>query len=108
MVAFIIWAAVGILFIGEGIYCFMTKKEMPFGFWANAKVLPIKDVKGYNRALGKLWCVFGIVFILLGIPLLAGQNSPFIIFSILGAMAECIIAMGVYTVGIEGKYRKKP
>ena len=80
---------------------------MPFGFWANAKVFEVTDVKGYNRAVGILWCVFGVCFALLGLPLLPGQNSAWVLFSVLGAMAEAITAMAVYTVGIEGKYRKK-
>ena len=41
----------------------------------------VKDRKKYNAAVGKLFSVFGIVFILLGLPLLAGQNSPWIFLS---------------------------
>ena len=67
----------------------------------------VTDVKGYNRAVGILWCVFGVCFALLGLPLLPGQNSAWVLFSVLGAMAEAIAAMAVYTVGIEGKYRKR-
>ena len=44
-----------------GIYDFNSKKAKPFGFWANAEVAHIEDVKGYNRALGILWCVYGIL-----------------------------------------------
>jgi len=36
-----------------GIYDMKSKKTKPFGFWANAEVKMIEDVKGYNRALGK-------------------------------------------------------
>ena len=53
LTAFIIWAIVGVLFIIMGIYDMKSKKTKPFGFWANAEVKPIEDVKGYNRALGK-------------------------------------------------------
>ena len=73
--AFIIWASMGVLFIVMGIYDFHSKKEKPFGFWANAEVAPIEDVKGYNRALGILWCVYGVLFTFIGLPLLGGQNS---------------------------------
>lgn len=58
MVAFIIWAVGGAFFIGMGIYDFFSKKQKPFGFWANAETLEIKDVKAYNRALGILWMVY--------------------------------------------------
>ena len=105
IIGFIIWSAVGCLFIGLGIYSFYAKK--PMGFWANAQMFEVKDRKKYNAAVGKLFSVFGIVFILLGLPLLSGQNSPWIFLSVIGALVECIIAMIVYTVVIEEKYRKR-
>ena len=77
-IAFIIWGIIGLLFIVMGIYEFHSKKAKPFGFWSNAEVAPIEDVKGYNRALG-----------------------------ILGAMLISIAAIATYVVGIESKYRKK-
>lgn len=43
----------------------------------------------------------------LGLPLLKGQNSPLILLSIIGVMAEAIAAMAVYETVIEKKYRKK-
>ena len=106
-VAFIIWAIIGALFVVWGIYCMISKKAKPFGFWANVKTPPVEDVKGYNRALGKLWCVYGILFILIGLPLLGGQNSPLIFLSMLGTIFITIGAMIAYTVGIEPRYRKK-
>lgn len=107
MLAFIIWAILGCMFVILGIYAFLSKKEVAFGFWANADMFPVEDVKAYNRAVGKLWCVFGVVFVLLGLPLLGKGNSPFIMLSVLGIMAEAIAAMVVYTTVIEKKYRKK-
>ena len=73
-------------------------------FWANAEVFEVSDVKKYNYAVSKLFCVFGIVLIALGIPLLIGQNSAWILFSIIGIMIESIIAMVVYSLRIEKKY----
>ena len=104
-VGFIVFVIMGLFFVGMGIYCFFAKEARPMGFWANAKPLPMKDVKGYNRAMGKLWCVFGVVFIILGLPLLAGQNYGLIVISIIGIMFEAIGAMVVYT-RIEAKYKK--
>ena len=105
--AFLIWLALSVCFVIMGIYNFFSKKKSAFGFWANAKVFEVTDVKAYNRALGKLWCVFGIVLALLGLPLLYGQNSPYILLTMLGAMLEAIAAMVVYVTVIEKKYRKK-
>lgn len=105
--AFFIWLLCGLLFIARGIYCMHAKKEIPFGFWANAHTAPVSDVAAYNRALGKLFTAAGILFILLGLPLLQEQNKAGIIISILGVMGECIVLMAVYTIKIEGKYRRK-
>ena len=107
MVAFIIWAICGLFFVGMGIFDLFSKKEKPFGFWANAETLQIENVKAYNRALGILWIVYGVLFILLGLPLFAGQNSPYILLSILGVMFLSIGAMVVYVTVIEKKYKKK-
>ena len=106
---FIIWTIVGVVFIIMGIYDMNSKKAKPFGFWANAEVGPIEDVKGYNRALGILWCVYGVLFTLIGLPLLIldEQNVGLIIISVLGVMFISIGAMAVYSIGIESKYRKK-
>lgn len=105
MVGFVIWMLCSVVLVALGIYAFFSKRTMPFGFWANAEVFKVKDVRAYNRAVGKLWCVFGFVFALLGLPLLTGQNSPYIILSIMGCMVEAIGAMVVYVTVIEKKYR---
>ena len=52
IIAFIIWSMVGIVFVCLGIHAFVAKKTV--GFWANAKTFEVKDVKKYNRAVGKL------------------------------------------------------
>ncbi|MBO3443707.1 hypothetical protein [Clostridium sp. CCUG 7971] len=108
---FIIFVLLGMFFIGEGIYCIKSKKEVAFGFWTNGKKPQIeeKNIKAYNKALGKLWCVFGFFFILLGTPFLLGeeQNSPLFIISTIGSILGVIILIAVYTIKIEGKYRKK-
>ena len=105
IIGFVIWCVVGCLFIGLGIYNFYSQK--PMGLCANVQMFEVTDRKKYNAAVGKLFIILGIVFILLGLPLLAGQNSPWIFLSVLGALMECIIAMIVYTVVIEEKYKKK-
>lgn len=57
--------------------------------------------------MSKLFVGFGIVFILLGLPLLSGQNSALILLSAFGAMAEAIILMAICTLVIEKKCKKK-
>ena len=106
--AFFIWSVVGAAFMILGIYVYFSREEKgkAFGFWANAKMFEVHNVKGYNHALGKLYVMFGLVFIFLGLPLRAGQNSPYVVITILGCMLEAIMAMVIYVVVIEKKYRK--
>ena len=105
ILGFLIWSAVGCLMIGLGIYAFFVK--MPMGFWANAEMFQVTDVKKYNRAVGKLFCAFGVVFVFLGLPMLLAENDAWILLSVLGVAAEAIAAMIIYTTVIERKYKKK-
>lgn len=104
-IGFVIWSVIGGMFICFGIYTYFSKT--PMGFWVNAKLFEVSDIKNYNHAVAKLFCIFGIVLIVLGIPLLAGQNSAWILISVVGLMIESIIAMAVYSLVIERKYKKE-
>ncbi len=107
IIGFLIWCIAGAFFFGMGIFCLFSKKARPMGFWANVKVFEVTDLKKYNTAMAKLFCTFGIVFILFGLPLLAEQNTGWILLSVVGPMILSITAMAVYTIVIEKKYRKK-
>lgn len=104
ILGFIIWVAAGCFISAIGIRGFFKKEAM--GFWANAKTIPVKNIKLYNRAVGKLFLLYGIFFIILGIPLLIGSNSALILLSCIGVMIETILLMVIYTLKIEKKYRK--
>lgn len=103
MVGFIIWCVMGSMFICLAVYTWFARK--PVGFWANTKIPEVTDIKKYNRALSKLFCVFGVVLMALGLPLLAGEDSAWVLVPVVGAMLECIAAMAVYTLVIEKKYK---
>lgn len=105
IIGFIIWGFMGLIFICLGVYSLFSKK--PMGFWANAQMFEVTDIKKYNSAVAKLFCGFGFVFILLGLPLLAGQNSAWILLSVLGVMLEVIAMMVIYVTVIEKKYKNK-
>ena len=105
MIGFVVWMLVGVMFLGIGLSAF--KADKPVGFWANAKIPEIENVSAYNKAVGKLWCVFAIVFVLFGFPfLVAEQNSPLFFVSVVGVMVEIIVVAVVYSLKIEAKYRK--
>ena len=105
LIGFGIWCMVGLFFIALGVYALFSKKEV--GFWANAKMFQVTDVKKYNKAMCKLFCIMGVVFIFLGLPLLRKETTLWILFSCVGVMAEVIVAMIIYTTVIEKKYKKK-
>ncbi len=105
IIGFVIYCIVGSLFIVFGILSFFSKN--PVGFWANIKMCEVTDTRDYNKATGKLFLCFGIFFIIFGLPLLAGQNSPLILLSIAGDMFLVITVMLVYELVIMKKYRKR-
>lgn len=105
IIGFIGWTIVGFFLIGIGITAFFKKKAV--GFWANIEVELVNDIKNYNYAVGKLFVFYGVVFILLGTPLLMGENSLFILLSVIGGMIETIITMVIYSLVIGKKYRIK-
>lgn len=102
---FIIWAISGCLIIAIGISCFFSKKQA--GFWANVNPPKVKDVKGYNHATGKLLVLFGVLLIVLGIPILFDKSSLFMLLSIIGALILTIATIAIYILYIEEKYREK-
>ena len=104
IIGYIIWAIVGFFIIVIGISAFFRKKTV--GFLANIKVEPMNDIKKYNYALGKLLIAYGVIFIILGIPLLSEQNSSLILLSVVGIMIETIVTMVIYSQVIDKKYRK--
>ena len=105
VIGFVIWAIVGVIIISLGIKAYFSKKVV--GFWANIKPLSVNYIAGYNRAVGKLFIIYGVILIVLGLPLLLGQNSPFILLSVVGVMIETIVIMALYSLCIERKYKKR-
>ncbi len=103
-IGFIGWGIMGGIVICLGIYTYFAKN--PMRFWANAKLFEVSDVKKYNHAVSKLFCIFGIVIVALGTPLLSEQNAPLILISSVGLMIASVITMAVYSLVIEKKYRK--
>lgn len=107
IIAFIIWIMVSLVFVIIGIYDLRADEVV--GFWSNGKrpeVMP-ENRKAYNRAVGILWIAFALVFMLLGLPLLAGDNSPLIVITLLGSLADIVALMAVYVLVIEKKYCRK-
>lgn len=48
-----------------------------------------------------------MLFVVLGMPLLSAQNTPYILLSVFGVMIETIVFMVIYSLFIEKKYKKQ-
>jgi hypothetical protein len=77
----------------------MSGSAMGFLVWA---ILGAVMIAFGTRAL---FICYGIIFIVLGLPLLTGQNSALILLSVLGVMLETIAMMAIYIMVITKKYR---
>ena len=105
IIGFMIWTLCSCIFFVIGIISWNSKKEV--GFFTGVKPNQMKDTKAYNRAVAKIWLVFGVLFELLGIPFLFfEQNSPIFLLSVVGTMFLVIGICIAYMI-VESKYRKK-
>ncbi len=113
IIAYLIWLAVALLFVVLGVVDIIhAEKGQVFGFYNISpppKAESLTDVPAYNRAVGKLLIGAGIVFALLGLPLLfAGDNAALIVLvGVLGSIAWVIGMVLTYELKIMKKYRKK-
>lgn len=108
IMGFVIWVICGLLFVRIGIYDYMSKKQV--GFWANFDVPEVEDVIGFNKAVGRLFITYGVVFILIGIPLIPSifyKNVLLVFIPIIGTVFETIWLMVYFVMKIEKDYYPK-
>ena len=108
IMGFVIWVICGLLFVGIGIYDYMSKKQVRF--WANFDVPEVEDVIGFNKAVGRLFITYGVVFILIGIPLIPSifyKNVLLVFIPIIGTVFETIWLMVYFVMKIEKDYYPK-
>ena len=104
LIAFVIWTMVAFVFLLIGVNCWKSEKTV--GFFSNVKPPEIKDVKGYNKAVAKIWFGFATAMEIVGIPLLfIEQNSPIALF-IGFAVVALIIAIMILYLRVEAKYKR--
>ena len=101
--AFVIWSVVAVIFLIIGVSTWKAKEAA--GFFTFVKPPKVKDIERYNHAIAKLWFAGAFIFEILGVSLLwLEQNSPQIIFTILGVVILVIAMMTVY-IRVEAKYK---
>ena len=103
IIAFVIWSLVAVIFLVIGVGAWKANEAV--GFFTFVDPPKVKDTKRYNHAVAKLWFIAAIILEILGISMLwLKQNSPYVIFIILGVVILMIAMMIVYT-RVETKYR---
>lgn len=95
----------GVIFLAIGFYA--TKKETPMNFWSGTEVPSesISDIPAYNRAMGKLWGGYSVVWFLSGMIGLWQPLAATLLMCVLGAGGALVLVL-VYK-RIEKKYRVK-
>ena len=103
-IALLIWECIAVLFACMGIYNRFFLKDKAAGFYANGPVEKVKDIIGYNHALGTLWMIFALVLALLGLLFLTGNVLVIALGIILGTVFSVLGLLVAYTVMIAPKY----
>lgn len=104
-IGFSIWSAVTVIFLVLAARSF--RSEEAAGFFAGVTPPKVTDIRRYNRAVGRIWLVYGVMYELLGVPILfMEQNSPWFLVIILGAVFWTIALVVTYVI-TENKYRTR-
>lgn len=95
-----------LIFVIIGISMINTK-DKPIKYLSNTKKLPnVKDIRGYNKAIGKIFIIFALLLLpILSPVVLFSQNSKYSFLSIL-LMPFWVIGLIISCVFTEGKYKK--
>ena len=68
-------------------------------------LMAVEALKKYNQKVARLWWMYGTSMILFSLPIRAGQNSGWIILSVLGVVLMTLVIMVLYSQ-IEYTHRK--
>lgn len=85
----------------------MMKSKKPVQYLANTDKIPkVKDIKGYNKAIGKIFIIFALLLLpILSPVVLFAQNSKYSFLSIL-LIPFWVIALILCCIFTESKYKK--
>lgn len=105
MIACVIFLAVGALCAAIGAAAWRSKTARRV--WSNcSKEIAVTDVAAFNRAQGIVWILYGAWIAVCGLPMLAGQNSPLAMLSLLGVVFGTI-AMILAQIRVEIKFETR-
>lgn len=105
IIGFVIWSAVAAMMLFIGLYA--RRAQKPVTFFTGQDTPKVSDVRGYNRAVSRLWFIYAAALEVIGLPLLtAKQNDLTVVFIIPGMMIASIALMVAY-VRVERRYTEK-
>lgn len=106
MTGFIIYAVCCALFYVLALYAFVSSK--PVGLWSRGRRQPkVKNVRGYNRAVAKLFLAYGTLLLLSGIPTILEINPIAAMMISTTGISAASIMLFLAGIKIESKYRDK-
>ena len=104
IIGFIIWSAVALIFVYEGISC--RKEEKAVGFFTFGKPPVIKDIPSYNKAVSTLWFIATVIFELIGIPFMFLEQNSLLFIPMIFGVIVWVIGVIVAYLKTEAKYKK--
>ncbi len=106
MTGFLIYAACCALFYVYAVYVLLSKKPAGIGV-RERKRFKVKDVRGYNRDIAKLFFAYGTVLLLCGVPTILDLNPILVMMISAMGVSFASIALFLAAIKIEEKHRKK-
>ncbi len=99
--------ATGIVGIAIGIYDCLTTKNKAYGFGNRKPFVQVQDIRSFNRAVGKLWIVIGLLICLDGAILLLPNPESKAYLVAFSAIFLYVCGSIYYVMVIENKYKKE-
>lgn len=94
-------------FLGLFILLSKNKKQTAYGYSSFHAAYEVTDLKAYNKAVGKLWLVSGILVCILGtVLLLVGDHIA--VWIAIAAIAVYVGGSTYYVTSITKRFRKEP
>ena len=82
-----------------------SRTQQPFGLLHGGASVVLAETLG--SVAGYLCIIYGIIFVILGIPLLEGQNTPYVLLSVIGVIADETCQTSVSGIFVAGDIRTK-
>ncbi|WP_322173826.1 hypothetical protein [Acutalibacter caecimuris] len=106
-ILFVVFWICGAIFLGIGIYAWRLR-DRPMNFWSGREVPreSITDLPGYNRAMGRLWGGYGVIYFITGLAAFWQPVAAVVLMCLLGTAGAAALVL-IYKKVIEKRYRVK-